>query len=167
MPADARLVFKGVVFDVYQWEQELYDGSRATFEKLKRPDTVLVVPVLEDGNILMTYQEQPGKVAFRGFAGGRVEEGEEPEAAARRELLEETGLTAGELRPLWSGARPSEPGFPHRVTIHAFRGTTDARQEDVVLGEGKAMVFVPRDQVFDRDLALSAAVVLPLHLGAA
>ncbi|MEU1395287.1 NUDIX domain-containing protein [Micromonospora zamorensis] len=80
--------------------------------------------------------------------------------AARRELLEETGLTAGELRPLWSGPRPYEPGFPHTVTVHVFQGTTTARQEDVVLGEGQAMVFVPRDQVLDRELAVSAALVL-------
>ncbi|WP_280101408.1 NUDIX domain-containing protein [Micromonospora arborensis] len=92
--------------------------------------------------------------------GGHIEPGESPEQAARRELLEETGLTAGELHPLWSGPRPYEPGFPHTVTVHVFRGTTTARQEDVVLGEGQAMVFVPRDQVLDRELAVSAALVL-------
>lgn len=60
--------------------------------------------------------------------------------------------------------RPHEEGFAHTVTVYVFRGATDARQEDVVLGEGQAMVFVPRDQVLDRDLAVSAAKVLPLHL---
>ncbi|GIH15633.1 NUDIX hydrolase [Rugosimonospora africana] len=130
----------------------------------------VAIVLLEDasGAILMQLRDEyaPTSPNRWSLPGGQVEPGETPEQAARRELLEETGLTAGQLHPLWSGARPSEPGFPHRVTIHAFRGTTDARQEDVVLGEGKAMVFVPRDQVFDRDLALSAAVVLPLHLGA-
>jgi 8-oxo-dGTP pyrophosphatase MutT (NUDIX family) len=88
-----------------------------------------------------------------------------PARCARRELLEETGLTAGELHPFWSGPRPDEEGFPHTVTVHVFRGATDARQEDVVLGEGRAMVFVPREEVLDRDLAVSSALVLPLHLG--
>ncbi len=45
MPANAKRVFKGVVFDTYQWEQDMYDGTKKTFEKLKRPDTVVVFPV--------------------------------------------------------------------------------------------------------------------------
>jgi hypothetical protein len=50
------------------------------------------------------------------------------------------------------------------VTVHVFCGTTRARQEDVVLGEGRAMVFVPRDEVLNRELAVSSALVLSLHL---
>ncbi|WP_241825096.1 hypothetical protein [Micromonospora sp. CB01531] len=73
-------------------------------------------------------------------------------------------MTAGKLHPLWSGPRPYEEGFPHTVTVHVFHGTTIARQEDVVLGEGRAMVFVPRDEVLDRELAVSSALVLSRHL---
>jgi len=97
--------------------------------------------------------------------GGRLEPGETPEQAARRELLEETGLTVHKLEPLWSGPRPHEAGFPYTVTVHVFRGMTSARQDDVILGEGRAMVFVPRSEVLARDLAVTTAVVLPLHLG--
>lgn len=96
--------------------------------------------------------------------GGRVEPGEIPEEAARRELLEETGLTAGDLDLFWSGPRPTETRFPHTVTVHVFNGHTDARQEDVVLGEGRAMVFVPRAELLDRDLAITSAMILPLYL---
>ncbi|MER7591763.1 hypothetical protein ABTW72_29915 [Micromonospora sp. NPDC127501] len=46
------------------------------------------------------------------------------------------------------------------MTVHVFHGTTTARQEEVVLGEGQAMVFVPRDEVLDRELAVSTALVL-------
>ncbi len=73
IPGNARLVFKGVIFDVYQWEQELFDGTKTTFEKLKRPDTVVVFPVLPNGKILLTKQEQPGKEPFIGATGGRAE----------------------------------------------------------------------------------------------
>jgi 8-oxo-dGTP pyrophosphatase MutT (NUDIX family) len=96
--------------------------------------------------------------------GGHVEPGETPEEAARRELLEEAGLTASDMHPLWSGPRPYEAGFPHTVTVHVFRSATRARQEDVILGEGRAMVFVPREKLLDRELAITTALVLPLHL---
>lgn len=98
--------------------------------------------------------------------GGRIESGETPEEAARRELLEETGLTTGELQPLWAGPRPEEEGFPRSVTVHVFRGVAHARQQDVVLGEGRAMVFVSRDELLDRELAVSSAMVLPLYVQA-
>src|SRR3989344_9504870 len=97
MPDNAKRVFKGVIFDVYQWEQEMFDGSKATFEKLKRPDTVVIFGVLPDGKIILTEQEQPSKEPFIGATGGRVDEGEEILAAAKRELLEESGYEAEEF----------------------------------------------------------------------
>ena len=59
IPKHAKRVFKGVIFDVYQWKQKMYDGSFKTFEKIKRPDTVIVFPVLDNGKILLTKQSQP------------------------------------------------------------------------------------------------------------
>lgn len=106
IPDNAKKVFKGVIFDVYQWEQDMYDGSKATFEKLKRPDTVIVFPVLPDGKILLTEQEQPGKEPFIGATGGRVDEGEDTLTAAKRELLEESGYEAEEFI-LWDAQHPT------------------------------------------------------------
>ena len=105
IPENAKRVFKGVIFDVYQWEQKMFDGSVQTFEKLKRPDTVVVFPVLPDGKIVLTEQEQPGKEPFIGATGGRVEEGEDILEAAKRELLEESGYEAEEL-VLWDAQHP-------------------------------------------------------------
>ncbi len=106
IPDNAKRVFKGVLFDVYQWEQEVFDGTKATFEKLKRPDTVVVFPVLPDGKIILTEQEQPGKEPFIGATGGRVDEGEDILAAAKRELLEESGYEAEEFI-LWDAQHPT------------------------------------------------------------
>jgi 8-oxo-dGTP pyrophosphatase MutT (NUDIX family) len=96
MPENAKLVFKGVIFDTYQWEVNGYDGSKRVFEKLKRPDTTMIIPVTEDGQIIVALQEQPNKPPFIGTVGGRVDGGENVLEAAKRELLEETGYVAKE-----------------------------------------------------------------------
>lgn len=105
IPDYAKKVFSGEIFDVYQWEQELFDGTTAIFEKLKRPDTVVIFPVLPDGRIILTEQEQPGKEPFLGATGGRVDEGEGILEAAKRELLEESGYKA-EKFILWDAQQP-------------------------------------------------------------
>lgn len=107
IPEHAKRVFKGVIFDVYQWEQEMYDGTKRTFEKLKRADTVTVFSVLPDGKILLTEQEQPGNdEPFLAAIGGRIDEGEDILSAAKRELLEESGYEAKEFI-LWDSQQPT------------------------------------------------------------
>ena len=99
IPEHAQRVFKGVIFDVYQWKEKMYDGTKRTFEKLKRADTVTVFSVLPDGKIILTEQEQPGTdEPFIAAMGGRIDEGEEVLSAAKRELLGQGGVYAG----LWS-----------------------------------------------------------------
>jgi len=105
LPDDAKRVFEGVIFDVYQWEQKMFDGSIAVFEKLKRADTVTIFPVLDNGKILLTKQEQPGKEPFIGAVGGRIDKGEKILDAAKRELLEESGFEAAEFI-LWKSIQP-------------------------------------------------------------
>ncbi|AVT34830.1 NUDIX hydrolase [Plantactinospora sp. BC1] len=129
-------------------------------------EVALVLLVDPSGAVLLQHRDEDVAVSPNQWSlpGGHIEAGESPEEAARRELWEETGLTADELHLLWSGPRPYEAGFPHTVTLHVFSGTTSARQEDVVLGEGQAMVFVPRNELLQRELAVSSALVLALHL---
>src|ERR1700761_2937477 len=52
-------VFEGVRFDIYQWQQEMFDGSVATFEVAKRNDTIVVIPILDDERILAVRERQP------------------------------------------------------------------------------------------------------------
>lgn len=106
LPDHAKKVFKGIVFDVYQWEQELFDGTKAVYEKIKRPDTAAVFPILPDGRILLLEQVQAGTGTYISAPGGRVDEGEDVLAAAKRELLEETGYAADEWQ-LWHAVQPS------------------------------------------------------------
>lgn len=92
VPGDAKLVFKGIIFDVYQWQQKLFDGSMATFEMLKRPDTVKVIAI-KDGRIVVVHEEQPHYGTGYELPGGRHDvPGEDELDCGKRELLEETGM---------------------------------------------------------------------------
>jgi len=96
-PKDAKKVFSGVMFDVYQWQQEMFDGSYKTFEKIKRQDSVGVFPITKERKIILTRQSQPGIEPFIGVIGGRVENDKDPIEIAKEELLEEAGMKAKSL----------------------------------------------------------------------
>lgn len=100
LPSHAKKVFAGEIFDVFQWEQELFDKSKATFESLKRSDTVTVIPVTEDGKIILIEEEQPHIPLHQKNVAGKVDQGETPEETTKRELLEETGYECKDL-VLW------------------------------------------------------------------
>ncbi|MEV6928050.1 NUDIX hydrolase [Dactylosporangium sp. NPDC051485] len=119
------------------------------------------------GRILMQHRDRHAKVSPNqwAFPGGKIEDGESPQEAARREVLEETGLHAGALRPFTVATRQSVTTVEGEVEMHAFYGPTDATQDDVVLGEGQAMVFLTPDEALARDLGVTAELLLPRFLG--
>lgn len=106
IPRNAKKVFSGVLFDVYQWQQKLFDGAFTTFEALKRRNSVNVIAITSEEKFIILDQEQPGKDRFLGLAGGQIDPKETAEQAARRELLEETGYEA-ESFELWDQVRPA------------------------------------------------------------
>lgn len=106
IPKSAKKVFKGIIFDVYQWPQKMFDSSTMTFERVIRQNTVVIIPTI--GNKIVTVkQKQPGTDWFYDLPSGRMDKkGESPKNAALRELKEETGLVPKTIK-LWKTYNPS------------------------------------------------------------
>lgn len=126
----------------------------------------LAVVVLVDpqGRLLLQERDEHAPIAPDqwGMVGGHVEDGEDFEPAAYRELEEETGvrLEPGELR-LWRDAEFAYAGSaaPNRYTIWVAPTTlTDA---DIVVGEGRQIVFVEPAALPGLPLGESCAHFLP------
>lgn len=133
-PSHAKRVFHGVLFDVYQWKQKLFDGSSVVFEQVKRrEDTVTVVPITTDGKVIAVREEQPGGKPFVSIPGGRMYATEDPRVAAARELLEETGYAPKKL-VLWEAFQPlGHIDWAHYVFI--AKGCKKVRAQHLDAGE--------------------------------
>ncbi len=138
LPTNAKRVFKGVIFDVYHWQQKMFDGSLQTFEMLKRSNSILVLPIVGD-KILISREEQPGKDRFLCLLGGRQEEGEEPLDAAKRELLEESGLVSQS----WELWKTYEPNSKIDSCIHVFIAKDCEKKAEPHLDSGEKIELVP------------------------
>lgn len=89
----------------------LPDGAiKENYYVIERPDAAIVFPVTEDNQVVLVRQYRPPlQMMELGLPAGLVETGEDPEAAARRELSEETGYSGGEWEQL--GALASSPSL--------------------------------------------------------
>ncbi len=118
-PSD--LLHQGRVFALMRDCVLLPTGAEAVFEVIRHPGAAAILPVTEEGEILLLKQ-------FRHAAGGEIWEipagtlspGESPLECARRELIEETGFSAASFEPLFSIV--PVPGYSDEV-IHLFLAT--------------------------------------------
>lgn len=75
------------------------DGQIATREFVRHPGAVVVLPLFDDGTVLLERQfRYPLNEIFIEFPAGKIDPGEDPLVCAQRELQEETGYTASDWR---------------------------------------------------------------------
>jgi ADP-ribose pyrophosphatase len=92
---DGEQVFRGKLLDVRRDRVRLPDGNSATREYVVHPGAVLVVPVLDDGRLVVERQfRYPNNRVFVEFPAGKLDPGESALVTAKRELREEAGYEA-------------------------------------------------------------------------
>lgn len=115
---DSRLVYQGIVVNVRMDHAQLPNGHIARREVVEHPGGVGILPLDEEGNLLLVRQfRYPFGRTLLEIPAGKLERGEDPRDCAVRELAEEVGAVAGELRSL--GALLPSPGV-YGETLHLF-----------------------------------------------
>lgn len=107
-------VYRGRFLDVRRDQVRLPDGSTAEREYIVHPGAVMVVPLLDDGRLVVERQwRYPLARVMLEFPAGKLDAGEAPLACAIRELIEETGYRAAE----WARA-----GILHNAIAYSNEG---------------------------------------------
>jgi ADP-ribose pyrophosphatase len=125
----SEMVHQGPVFGVRRDEIIEPTGVHATREVVTHTGSVVVLPVLPDGRVVLIRQY---RYATRQFlwelVAGRMDEGETPKQAGARELLEETGYRAKRLK-VFLDMFPT-PGFlEERMFILLAEGLTAGKAQ--------------------------------------
>jgi len=117
----SKLLHKGRHFNFKTDEIQLSSGKTTTHDIVDHPGAVAIVPILDDGRILLVkqYRYTTGKELLE-IPAGTLEKGEAPDNCARRELKEETGYTAGSMKKIL--AMYMAPGYSNEV-IHLYFAT--------------------------------------------
>ena len=122
-------VYEGPIFGIRRDKVIEPSGVRATREVITHPGSVVVLPVLADGRILLIQQYRHATRQYLWeLVAGRMDPGETPKAAAARELIEETGYRARRFR-IFLDIFPT-PGFlEERMFILLAEGLTAGKAE--------------------------------------
>jgi ADP-ribose pyrophosphatase len=115
------ILFEGLVMDMEQMEVKIGEKGWHTFQVMRHPGGVAVLPLHGDGTVTLVRQLRPAvELQLLELPAGRLSPGEEPALCGRRELVEETGLVAEMFTPL--GFIHPSPGVLDEV-IHLFLAT--------------------------------------------
>ena len=91
----SKIVYRGAVFGIRRDEIVEPGGVRTSREMITHSGSVVVLPVLDDGRLVLIRQyRHAAKQYLWELVAGRIDEGESPKEAGARELIEETGYRA-------------------------------------------------------------------------
>jgi ADP-ribose pyrophosphatase len=125
----SEVIYEGKAFGVRRDELIEPSGVRTVREVVTHPGSVVVLPVLPDGKIVLVrqYRHATGRYLWE-LVAGRMESGEDPKAGAARELIEETGYR-GKQFTVFLDVFPT-PGFlEERMYLLLAEGLTAGKAE--------------------------------------
>ena len=121
----SETVFKGRLMHVKRDRVRLPDGGESTREYIVHPGAVVVIPVFDNGDLLLERQHRyPLHRDFIELPAGKIDAGEADLTCAKRELEEETGYTASEWRELTT-IYPCIGYSDERLAFYLARGLTE------------------------------------------
>ena len=130
---ESKILFAGKILTLRFDTVSLPNGRQATREVIEHPGAVAVVPIMDDGRIILVrqYRHPLGELMLE-IPAGKLDKGESPDDCVRRELAEETGYIGRNIRKITS--IHTTPGFSNEL-IHIYI----------------ARDLVPTDQNLDED----------------
>jgi ADP-ribose pyrophosphatase len=115
---ETETVYKGKIVQLNIDSVTLPDGNTSKRELIKHPGAVAVIALTDEGKLICVEQyRKPLEKSLVEIPAGKLEEGEEPETCALRELEEETGYTTKNLKLLTSFY--TSPGFADEI-VHLY-----------------------------------------------
>jgi ADP-ribose pyrophosphatase len=125
----SEIAYQGPFMTVKCDTVRLPDGKQATREYVQHPGAVMVIPLFDDGRVLMEsqYRYAMGKVMYE-YPAGKLDPNEDPLTCAKRELLEETGYKAREYIYL-TRVHPIISYSTEFIDIYVARGLTPGERK--------------------------------------
>lgn len=148
IPDNAKKVFEGTIFDIYQWEQILKNGTSSLFEAMRRIGSTRVLPVYQNKLVLI---EEIGLDGSREILspGGRLERNELPLEAAKRELFEETGFETSDWEHLFDKDLCDSNKMEWVTSYFIARNCVVSPDEKSDTGENITVKLVEFEEVFN------------------
>ncbi len=141
-------VFDGSLLHIRRDRVRLPDGGEATREFVVHPGAVMIIPVFDNGDVLIERQfRYPMEKIMIEFPAGKLDQGEQVLTAAKRELEEETGYSAAH----WTQFHLHHPLIAYSTEFIAFfiaRGLTSGAQK-LDEGEFLSLERIPAAQLLD------------------
>lgn len=150
-------IYDGKILRLIRDTVRLENGKEATREVIEHPGGVCVVPLTEEGEVILVRQfRYPHRCVTLEIPAGKLERGEDPLTCGTRELREEAGVTAAQMTALGS-TLPTPAYDTERIYLYLATGLSSASQEldadeflDVIrMPLSEAVELVMRDEIQD------------------